>query len=387
MRRAVGVTLGVYAIVLLAIGSFRVTGDGIVYYRFLERLLGADPPHPFAYQFGVAFWNLPFVGVAWPFGEQAREGAIAVGAAVALGLALAAGYALLRRFGLPRGAPVLLLALFGTPLFYYTLFSPSYSHAFDALLFTVACLLLVQRRPILLGGVLGLMLAVRYANLAVLPGMLVPLALRGRRDALLAAGSVAVAAGVAFLVPLLAGIDFANPGENDPTEPPREDLNASFDLLAPLRMLFSLHRGLFLWTPLTALGVAGFVLLLARVRRPELMGIGVAALSLLLVHVAWGNWWDGGWSFSQRFLTSLFPVFLLGLAELVRRRGNLAYAAAALCAGWSVFVGLNHYYGFEGADRHSSLDDVVRLYTHGERTPVGLARLTGSHIRERWNGR
>jgi hypothetical protein len=228
------------------------------------------------------------------------------------------------------------------------------------------------------------MLSVRYANAALLPGMLLPLALRDRGDALRAAGAAAVCAAAAFAVPLLAGIDFANPGENDPTEPPREHLLVSLDLLAPLRMLVSLHRGLFLWTPLTALGVAGFVLLLRRVRRRELAGIGVAALSLLLVHIAWGRWWDGGWSFSQRFLTSLFPVFLLGLAELVRRRADAAYALGAVCAAWSVFVGLNHYYGFAGANRHSSLDDVVHLYTSGDRTPVGLARIVGGHVRDRW---
>ena len=45
-----------------------------------------------------------------------------------------------------------------------------------------------------------------------------------------------------------------------------------------------------------------------------------AFTALLLVHTIWRQW-DGGFAFSQRFLTSLFPLFLIGIAELQRRFG------------------------------------------------------------------
>src|SRR4029079_1527970 len=94
-----------------------------------------------------------------------------------------------------------------------------------------------------------------------------------------------------------------------------------FSVTARLKMLFTLHRGLFVFTPLTFFATVGFVLLLRRDRRnrPFLLTLGVSAAALLLIHSFWGKLWDGGGSFSQRFLTALFPFFLVGTAEFIRR--------------------------------------------------------------------
>ena len=86
-------------------------------------------------------------------------------------------------------------------------------------------------------------------------------------------------------------------------------------------MLFTVKRGLFVWTPLTFFGVVGYLLLLRREPRHRdfLVGLGLSAFALLMVHIVWGGFWDGGFSFSQRFLTALFPVFVIGIAELLAR--------------------------------------------------------------------
>ena len=93
------------------------------------------------------------------------------------------------------------------------------------------------------------------------------------------------------------------------------------DVLAPAKMLFTIKRGLFIWTPLTFFGVVGYLLLLRREPRHRvfLVGLGLSALALLLVHIVWGGFWAGGFSFSQRFLTALFPLFVIGIAELLAR--------------------------------------------------------------------
>ena len=104
---------------------------------------------------------------------------------------------------------------------------------------------------------------------------------------------------------------------------------AKFDPLVPFKMLFTLKRGMFLWTPLTAFAVVGFVLLARRDLRHRwyLIGLGVSAVALLCIHSIWGNFWAGGSSFSSRFLASLFPLYLIGAAELVRRRRGLFLGA------------------------------------------------------------
>ena len=42
-----------------------------------------------------------------------------------------------------------------------------------------------------------------------------------------------------------------------------------------------------------------------RERRDFLVGLGLSCLALLLVHMIWGGFWEGGYSFSQRILTAL----------------------------------------------------------------------------------
>jgi hypothetical protein len=197
--------------------------------------------------------------------------------------------------------------------------------------------------------------------------------------ALHAGASAATTAFALFMIPVLAGIPFGNPGENDPTEPPREHLQAELDLLAPAKMLVSLHRGAFVWTPLTLLGVVGFVLLVRRIRQAELVVVGAGSLLLLLAHMAWGRWWDGGFSFSARFLSSLFVLFLIGFAELVRRIGPAVWVAAVACVAWSLFLGVNHHYGFEGVNRTSSVVDVA-----GGRSPSYAVRNVLAHVRDRF---
>ena len=62
------------------------------------------------------------------------------------------------------------------------------------------------------------------------------------------------------------------------------------DVLAPAKMLFTVKRGLFVWTPLTFFGVVGYLLFLRREPRHRdfLVGLGLSALALLLVHIVWG---------------------------------------------------------------------------------------------------
>jgi hypothetical protein len=155
---------------------------------------------------------------------------------------------------------------------------------------------------------------------------------------------------------------------------------------APLQMLFTLRRGLFLWTPLTAFATLG-VLVLLRTRpdrRRFLLGLSIAALGLLLIHVAWGEFWTNGFSFSQRFLSSLFPFFLIGTAELIRRFRAAAATVLSLCALFALFIGFNLFIGYRGVSDKDGVDTILRLYTNGERTPTGIVHTIAVHAADRW---
>jgi hypothetical protein len=397
--RAAGV--GFFLLFALTFNDGGVHDDGVSYFDFLRRLFGASSSGV-AYQFGSAIWNAPFwlvsqlVAVRGGFDHMhTGEIAVNVAAAAAVLLTLYLGWRLLQALDLPRGAAVLVLTLFGTPLYYYGALGSSYKHAADAL-YATALFWFVLRATRAgatrldyagIGATLALELATRWANaafcLVVLAAFIV---LRQRRTLVWAVATLLVCSAVLFALPIVRHIPYQSPpaptyGLGRPTPdlplallPQSQRLalgpasiagpvlhETNFSATAPLKMLFTLHRGLFLFTPLTLLATIGFVLLARRDRRNRafLLTLGLSALALLAIHSFWGDLWDGGGSFSQRYLTALFPFFLVGVAELVRRRRRLAVAVLALCAAWSLWVGLVQFNGFYGGDAHEGLVQIV----------------------------
>ena len=388
---------GLYLLFAINFSAYRVFGDGVLYYDFMRRFFGqhvvAANVYAYAYAFGVDLWNAWFWGLSQAAiavtghrtvaGFSLGEVAITIASNAAVALSAFLGWRLLRRIGLPTRASVLLAVIFGTPLYYYATFSPSYPHAADALALTLAATLLLDLvdgddstwKLLALGACLGWLTVIRYIGFALWPGLLLPvLACRGPRRAAAVTGAAIAATGLLFLLPVLRGIPYGTPQTH-----PATALN--LDLLAPLKMLFSLHRGLFLWTPLTAISAIGIGLLIARLRGPHrIYVIGLATASLLLVaaYATDGNWWDGGWSFSQRYLTCLFPVFLLGFAEALRRWRWLVGILGTLAVLWSVFIGFNHAFGIP---QSAGVNGIVQLYTSGQRTPHDFFHLFVSYSR------
>jgi len=409
--------VGAYAVAVALFAPFAVVGDGTFYYDFTRRLVG-DGGVVYAYQWGASLWNAPFyvVGhllglphetpVGHATGEPFRDASIAFAGGLAAIGAVLVSRAVVRRLGLPSNALLLLGVLFGTELWFYGVFEPSYTHAVDALAFSVAGYLVVriwQGSPPLVAGLLGACLAclvsIRYANVAALPGLLLPVVLR--RERAVVVNVVIGAAGAAALlvaIPLLLGAGFGDTadftrGHGAPGSGARGSSagpGPAAALLIPLRMLFSPERGLFAYAPLCLVGLAGFVLAALRpsANRIPVVGIGVAGLGILWIYAAFGeNWRGGGYSYGQRFLTSLTVVTLIGLAELTRRAPRVTAVAVVLCTAWSLFVGLNFAYGWAGvSNQRRNVDDIVRLYASGDRTLPEFARLLAYRVHERFTG-
>ena len=89
-------------------------------------------------------------------------------------------------------------------------------------------------------------------------------------------------------------------------------------------------------------------------------------MALLLVHIVWGGFWDGGFSFSQRFLTALFPVFVIGIAELLARTRMLIAPLLIACVAWTAFLAVHHFYGYDNVSAEDGADRIVELYRTGE---------------------
>jgi hypothetical protein len=107
-----------------------------------------------------------------------------------------------------------------------------------------------------------------------------------------------------------------------------------------LAVAFSVRKGLFFWTPLLLIAVAGLWLL-----RKQSASLAVATTLTLLVHFwivsSWTQWFYGA-SLGQRAFVDVLPLFALGLAAAIsavlranparRAIGALGIAATALLA-------------------------------------------------------
>jgi hypothetical protein len=444
-----GASIGAYLLVAASYIQARVTDDGVIYYDFMRRVVGEDVS-AYAYQFGVVFWNLPFYLLFRMLQRATGDDSIAgqpigiVSVSVASTAAVLAifyvSWRLLSEFGL-QGAPgAILVTVLGSPLFYYAIFQPGLKHAFDALLATILALLLlrasanprVTRLSVEIGVVAALLITIRYANITLLAGVLyVFLRNRALVQAYVATATAVLLATMILLVPLALGLPYGLPPAASASAPMHhqkartlaaaiparryylvtrtltatppapqasapggvDSLNSfQFDPLAPAKMLFTFKRGLFVWTPATLFGVVGYFLLLRRLRerRTFLVGLGLSCLALLLVHMIWGGFWEGGYSFSQRFLTDLFPLFVIGIAELLRRAPKVFAPLLVACILWTGFLAVHHFYGYDGVSQADGVGRIVDLYRTGEETPTTfwherIADPVGTHWRAYFN--
>ncbi len=241
----------------------------------------------------------------------------------------------------------------------YMYFNPSWSHAHSA--FAVALFLWYWHETrgsrstaqwCLLGAIAGLMLNVYYAN-AMMLVVLVAEAAREYRAAFrdptrsaqtaapLFAKHILFAAVVgACLLPTFVTryVIYGNPFESGYVSL-REWAWRSPYFLA---VLFSSDHGLFVWTPVTLLAVAG--LCVFRWREPRVGTAFLAATLAFYIFIACYPDWAGISSYGNRFFVSLTALFIVGLsvlldsaASLFRSRGAALAAASALLACLSLW--------------------------------------------------
>jgi hypothetical protein len=407
--------LALYGLFAITFARFQIRGDALVYFNLMRRFFGEHPDFAFAYQFGSNVWNAPFFlagrlcGALFGhephiFHVSFEEIWTTIAAQAAFLTILYVGWRLLRDLRLPAGASVLFVTALGSPLFFYVVFDPAMKHATDTLYVTAAVFLLLRilrgARDLdaaLLGALVGVSVNTRYVNVAFFFVVGCGLLFANRRRALAVSLSAAVVVGaVLYSLPALRGIPYFHPtyfpksavarlaiGPSPTLADTRNPLNG-FDPLIPLKMLFSAHRGLFFWTPLTFLGTIGFLLRLRSERdqtvRRFLWILLLASAALVLSHVTWAEW-DGAFSFSSRFLTALFPLELIGVAELVRRFRGYVYVPFAACIVWSFILLFIHVVGYDGI---TAGDSALTELSHLRLEPQNLRHKVDHLAIDRW---
>lgn len=282
--------------------------------------------------------------------------AMALGTAVYGFLALVISFVLARTYVSERWAFLATLGIWlASSLPVYMYFNPSWSHAHSAFVVALFLWYWVRTRSsrsvaqwLILGLIGGLMLDVYYINGLVL---LIPLleSLAGywgamkRRDPFagghLLVGNAVFAAGLvtAFLPTLITKRIIYG---NSATTGYEHLWNWTSPYL--VKVCFSSDHGLFSWTPILVVGVAGLFLLWRYDR--ELSTYSIVTFVTILYVIGCYQDWDGLSSFGNRFFVSLTPMFVLGLAAFFdwleriwseRRAAIVSASATAIIALWN----------------------------------------------------
>jgi hypothetical protein len=310
-----------------------VYGDGIFYYSWVRSVVidrdinfandyahfGVIQPKTKFGTFGnkysvgpALFWAPLFSSVhtwvrgnGWTLPYQLSVGITSVLAAIA-GLVL-----LTRLLRKSPGATALTILLIAgaTNLLFYGSLDPVNSHALTFFVATVFLSLTLSEKPnsFALGIFLALLASIRLQD-AVYILLLIPIRKHIRVLPFLS-GCI-----LAFSPQLIAWYalygTFANPylagGEG-------------FNIFHAniLGVLFAPRNGLFLWTPIVGIGVAGLIYN-SKKYWPYL---AVWTIELLIV-ASWGTWWQGT-SVSGRMFVSTLPIIALGLHMFIERVYNL----------------------------------------------------------------
>jgi len=351
-------------------------GENVKAYRHLlasgEQTPAGRLPNKYGVGLGLLAMPLMLVaravvaGYEWAGGAQvSRFAAIYNVAFIATSVVLAfAGMAvafrlLEARFGRRPAAIAVGTVALGTSLAHYIWFTPTMAHAAAFACTTVAVAAALWWREALEGGATtghiawraaltgaacGFAATVRYPAIVI---ALVPAAFgaahlfadpppTGRRAWAILVSLVvgALAAALAFAPQLIAWkcvygswIVYSYSGENFSPWP-----------LHAFKVLFSARVGLFLWTPLTLLAVAGLGWAAAASRERLL----ATACLLVLAATLWvyGSWqaWGLGHTFGMRGFTDVLFCFMVGIAHLTARTAAAALPARALKALLAVLV-------------------------------------------------
>jgi hypothetical protein len=267
----------------------------------------------------------------------------------AIGWALVGLWAIARVLGTYAVSPnvqalVLALLLFGTHLFYYTIVAPGMSHVYSFALMGMFLLegrratsAPVGRHLVRLGVLLGLLILVRPVNgIALLALPFLADTWPHLRTAVWQALKSPLAVGSSVLAcALIVGLQLLLYHQGTGHWWIDSYAGEGFNWGDPhfIDILFSYRKGLFLYTPMCLLSLAGLFFLHRQQAFAAWAWLGFFGV-LTYVLSSWWSWWYGG-SFSARPYVEYLPLFAIPLGLALQQLGGAlrtAYVTACVMA-------------------------------------------------------
>jgi hypothetical protein len=266
-------------------------------------------------------WQYPVDGYGRLFQATAALSGIAA-AACGVWLSFLASAEL---FGRRTAAWSALVLWLSSSAVYYSAISPAYSHATSLLanglfwfIFVRSREVVTVRRYAFLGGLVGVAALMRWQDAILLAVPAINLTwnvghgLGIRRAVRL--GIVTIGAALVTFTPQMVVWQTLY---GQPFAIPQGETFMRWNQPALFSVLFSDWHGLFTWTPIVAVALAGLLFLW---RRDRLLFTACASFVVVswYVNAAAADWWAGE-AFGARRFISCIPVFVLGLSALIDR--------------------------------------------------------------------
>lgn len=218
---------------------------------------------------------------------------------------------------------ILMVAVFGTNLFYYVESEPGMSHVYSFAFISMFVYFIrsfmidpAKRKLFIIGFILGMIMLIRPVNGLVI--FFIPF-LAGSKDQLIAFFKKLVEWKFALLISafifaLVLSIQFIIYKISTGSFFVYSYGEEGFNFLNPkfLQILFSYKKGLFLYTPVYLISFLGLIFLWHRARYEFFTWLGFFLL-ITYVFSSWWMWYYGG-SFSSRVYVEFIPVFMIVLA-------------------------------------------------------------------------
>lgn len=210
----------------------------------------------------------------------------------------------------PMKSLFVVFALFiTTSFFYYSAIEPIFSQAADVFVVTLAIYVWCEYTKgkakhayWIFGALLGLATTVRYPDaILILPFFVYLLHQRKFRNAL------CTIMGFGMVIPIILIYNYQTTGSIAPPHS-YSDIMLQYPINA-LNMLIHPLRGLFVYSPITALAIYG----LYKKRNDESI-LMLVSFFLMVIFYGFSAQWHGGASFGSRLLLTLFPVYVIGFS-------------------------------------------------------------------------
>ncbi|MFA4889091.1 MAG: hypothetical protein WC628_05915 [Candidatus Omnitrophota bacterium] len=351
---------GIFIFFALGFNIYRVQGDGKEYYAFLERVLHILKPESSMeylsdsrfYQSGCAFLNAPFYLLSYWLenvlkihpnynGITLRQISINLASNFYLLISIIFSIRILKRMNFSHRILPVLSMVFSTSAFSVAVVMPSMNHAADVFIITAFLYLFIENiysesgNSFWLGAFCVAAVLVRYFNavLVILAAGYYFSQKRYRNFKQIAIGFLSFA----WIIPLI--LFTYNRGSS--TFLMTGSLVTSLAPLPKYALKLLVHplHGLFVWSPVTLLSVIGLLVLPKKYRILGYVLSGVW-VSFVLLYGFFYEWY-GGWSFSNRYLVNVFPIYCIGLASFLQRFGKKAVILVILFTVYSVFLFLH----------------------------------------------